>query len=597
MNCSRCGFGIPEDKRDNDTDTATCPRCGAVHSRTQFDYRKRLHDFLLAKAGPQLEMSLWDNGERRLRTRLRPNPLREWLVWIILSAMLLGTFLFCRYSSSYAKPALLLAFCIFLAADALLSCFEKLEIVIDGEEGRWRRKRLLPRKWITFRCAPDTRFVPLWRPISSFSDNSLLASIEVQNKGAAPEKRKLPCYNANKEFGILIMAFLEHSRLAGLDEREAAVHSEGCGDCLWLSGIVPVVPYGPWHFRSGFFRFLLIFFFPFAVRYAAEYVDGERYSLYGLRSEVFRTFFSDGQKCLSAIDSPPRNIGISYRWHKDWVKDRISLLLNLKDRLTQAVRNGDRQTESEIRGELMRLRNELTATWVDVRDFPHKLVAELACRMSDYDPLRDAGKSDKLDALFRSAVDDFDRFDCRRRDHRIKEEDFVAKLSSASNTVELMRAIHGLDENDQTNRLFEIARNWSVLVDMTAAHPRDRLLMMISANIDPSVLPIKWNGRTHVEFEFSALAGIDASEFGGSTDAVTLHPHSQRGGCVYTTARCGKHTLDKLDSIFDGKSYSFSENAYFLTPVGKVWPRRHLPISDAEGAKRVECPQDSFPER
>ena len=111
MNCSRCGFGIPEEKWDNDTDTATCPRCGSVHSRTQFDYRKRLHDFLLAKAGPQLEMSLWDNGERRLRTRLRPNPLRKWLVWIIMSVMLLGTFLFCRYSSSYAKPALLLASC------------------------------------------------------------------------------------------------------------------------------------------------------------------------------------------------------------------------------------------------------------------------------------------------------------------------------------------------------------------------------------------------------------------------------------------------------------------------------------------------------
>ena len=271
-----------------------------------------------------------------------------------------------------------------------------------------------------------------------------------------------------------------------------------------------------------------------------------------------------------SIDATPPYIGLSYRWHKDWVKEQASVLLDLKDRLTQAVRSGDKIAEAEIRNKLKRLRDELTETWAGGKNFPRKLVAELACRMAVYNPLREAKQHDELDELSRSAEDAFQRFDCQCHDHRVKEVDFLARLSAASNTVELMRAIHNLDEGDQTNRLIQIAKNWSVLVDMTAANPRDRLLLMISANVDPSVLPMKWDGKSFVRFEFSRLASVDSSAFGDSADAVTFYPSSTRSYRMYTTARCGEYTLDKLDSIFGGKSYKFSENAYFLTPVGKV---------------------------
>ena len=570
MKCCKCECDIPEDAWDKDTDTATCPRCDAVHSRMQFEYRTRLRDFLLSKAGPRVEIALWENGKRRLRTALCQNPLRKWSFWITLSVLLFTSYLG-YWQSAFFRSALFLVFSAFLAIWGLVACFGRLEVVIDGENGRWRCKRLWPRKWKTFRCAPGTRFIPLWRPVSSLSDDALLVHVEARNKDSDEAKRKLPCGGAHKEFGIVIMAFLEHSRLVALDEREAVEHSEGCGDCLWLSGTVPVVPYGPWHISSRFtITLLLIFLFPFVLRH----VEGDRGIMACCRIEVLRTFFSDGQKCLAEIDATPPYIGLSYRWHKDWVREQVSVLLDLKDRLTQAVRSGDKIAEAEIRNELKRLRDELTETWAGGKNFPRKLVAELACRMAVYNPLRDAKQHDELDELSRSAEDAFRRFDCQCHDHRVKEVDFLARLSAASNTVELMRAIHNLDEGDQTNRLIQIAKNWSVLVDMTAANPHDRLLLMISANVDPSVLPMKWNGRSHVKFEFPRLAGVDSSAFGDSTDAVTFYPSTSRSYRMYTKVRCGEYTLDKLDSIFGGKSYKFSENAYFLTPVGKVRPRQ-----------------------
>ena len=569
MKCCKCECDIPEDQWDNDTDTATCPRCGALHSRMQFEYRTRLRDFLLSKAGPRVEIALWENGKRRLRTALRENPLQKWGFWILLSVLLFISYIL--YGRSLFLSALFLVLPVLLAATALASCFERLEVIIDGENGRWRCKRLWPRKWKTFRCAPDTRFIPLWRPVSVFSDNAFLVHVEARNKGSDAAKRKLPCGGAHKEFGIVIMAFLEYSRLAGLDEREAVEHSEGCGNCLWLSGTVPVVPYGFWHIS---FRFIFNLLICLLAQFAAPYIDGDRRIMDNSRIEIISSFFSDGQKCLATIDSPPREIGISYRLHKDWVREQISVLLKLKGRLTQAVRSGDKIAEAEIRNELKRLRDELTETWAGGKNFPRKLVAELACRMAVYNPLREAKQHDELDELSRSAEDAFRRFDCQCHDHRVKEVDFLARLSAASNTVELMRAIHNLDEGDQTNRLIQIAKNWSVLVDITAANPHDRLLLMISANVDPSVLPMKWNGRSHVKFEFSRLASVDSSAFGDSADAVTFYPSTSRSYRMYTKVRCGEYTLDKLDSIFGGKSYKFSENAYFLTPVGKVRPRQ-----------------------
>ena len=569
MKCCKCECDIPEDAWDKDTDTATCPRCDAVHSRMQFEYRTRLRDFLLSKSGPRVEIALRENGESRLRTALDKNPLRKWGFWITLSAMLFISYIL--YGRSLFLSALFLVLSAISADWGLVACFGRLEIVIDGENGRWRRKRLWPRKWKTFRCTPDTRFIPLWRPVSVFSDNAFLVHVEVQNKDSDAARRKLPCGGAYKEFGIVIMAFLEYSRLAGLDEREAVEHSEGCGNCLWLSGIVPTVPYGFWHIS---FRFIFNLMICLLAQFAAPYIDGNRSAMDSYRIEILRSFFSDGQKCLATIDSTPRKIGISYRLHKDWVREQVSVLLDLKDRLTQAVRSGDKLAEAEIRGELKRLRDELTETWAGGKNFPRKLVAELACRMAVYNPLREAKQHDELDELSRSAEDAFRRFDCQCHDHRVKEVDFLARLSAASNTVELMRAIHNLDEGDQTNRLIQIAKNWSVLVDMTAANPHDRLLLMISANVDPSVLPMKWNGRSHVKFEFPRLAGVDSSAFGDSADAVTFYPSSTRSYRMYTIARCGEYTLDKLDSIFGGKSYKFSENAYFLTPVGKVRPRQ-----------------------
>ena len=569
MKCCKCECDIPEDAWDKDTDTATCPRCDAVHSRMQFEYRTRLRDFLLSKSGPRVEIALRENGESRLRTALDKNPLRKWGFWITLSAMLFISYIL--YGRSLFLSALFLVLSAISADWGLVACFGRLEIVIDGENGRWRRKRLWPRKWKTFRCTPDTRFIPLWRPVSVFSDNAFLVHVEVQNKDSDAARRKLPCGGAYKEFGIVIMAFLEYSRLAGLDEREAVEHSEGCGNCLWLSGIVPTVPYGFWHIS---FRFIFNLMICLLAQFAAPYIDGNRSAMDSYRIEILRSFFSDGQKCLATIDSTPRKIGISYRLHKDWVREQVSVLLDLKDRLTQAVRSGDKLAEAEIRGELKRLRDELTETWAGGKKFPQELVAELACRMAVYNPLREAKQHDELDELSRSAEDAFRRFDCQCHDHRVKEVDFLARLSAASNTVELMRAIHNLDEGDQTNRLIQIAKNWSVLVDMTAANPRDRLLLMISANVDPSVLPMKWDGKSFVRFEFSRLASVDSSAFGDSADAVTFYPSSTRSYRMYTTARCGEYTLDKLDSIFGGKSYKFSENAYFLTPVGKVRPRQ-----------------------
>lgn len=392
MKCCKCECNIPEDAWDKDTDTATCPRCDAVHSRMQFEYRTRLRDFLLSKSGPRVEIALRENGESRLRTALDKNPLRKWGFWITLSALLFISYIL--YGRSLFLSALFLVLSAISAYWGLVACFGRLEIVIDGENGRWRRKRLWPRKWKTFRCTPDTRFIPLWRPVSVFSDNAFLVHVEVRDKGSDAAKRKLPCGGAYKEFGIVIMAFLEYSRLAGLDEREAVEHSEGCGNCLWLSGIVPTVPYGFWRIS---FRFIFNLMTCLLAQFAAPYIDGNRSAMDSYRIEILRSFFSDGQKCLATIDSTPRKIGISYRLHKDWVREQVSVLLDLKDRLTQAVRSGDKLAEAEIRGELTRLRDELTETWAGGKNFSRRLVAELACRMAVYDPLREAKQQDKLD--------------------------------------------------------------------------------------------------------------------------------------------------------------------------------------------------------
>ena len=89
--------------------------------------------------------------------------------------------------------------------------------------------------------------------------------------------------------------------------------------------------------------------------------------------------------------------------------------------------------------------------------------------------------------------------------------------------------------------------------------------MLVSANVDPSVLPRSWDGKSFVRFEFGTLEGVDAAEFGGGAEAVTVY-----SGCCTSV---GAYTLDKLSAIVDGKAYEFGENAYFLTPVGKVFPR------------------------
>ena len=75
----------------------------------------------------------------------------------------------------------------------------------------------------------------------------MLQHVMVQNDGVPSVKIKFPCSVISVEFGIVIVAFLEYSRLSGLDDLEAEERSVDCGDCEWLSGNVKPVPYSPWH--------------------------------------------------------------------------------------------------------------------------------------------------------------------------------------------------------------------------------------------------------------------------------------------------------------------------------------------------------------
>lgn len=524
-------------------------------------YRDKLKEFLLSKAGPRVKMSLGEDGENRLCTAI-------WNDFIGLSILPLA-FVYSMVVFLFA-----LAGCPgvawFFALLGILggigfwhACVRRIEIVVKGEEGRWRRCGFWKGRWKSFRCAPATKVVPLWRP-GSLSGGAVLQHVMVQNDGVSSVKIKFPGRVIPVEFGIVIVAFLEYSRLSGLDDLEAEERSVDCGDCEWLSGNVKPVPYSPWRISSRFAINLLTWG---VCCLGMPYVIGRDWVKNDFRRSVLRILYEDGKDSdyLSLVDCPPSNIGLNYRWHKSWVKENFAELLRLKARLVQASENGDKEAEAQIRAELRRHRDELVDVWASWKNYPRELVATLACRLAEDYPHRDIPADSQLRKCWASGFYDFGRFSCVRNRNRITEAEYLARLSACSNSVDLIRVIQDLDPNDQTNELVQIAKRWSVLVDLTAKNPSNRRIMLVSANVDPSVLPRSWDGKSFVRFEFGALEGVDAAEFGGGAEAVTVYS----GHCTSV----GAYTLDKLSSIFHGKAYEFGENAYYLTPVGKVFPR------------------------
>ena len=102
---------------------------------------------------------------------------------------------------------------------------------------------------------------------------------------------------------------------------------------------------------------------------------------------------------------------------------------------------------------------------------------------------------------------------------------------------------------------------WSFAVNLPEDAPDD-FPVMISANVDPSGLPRKWDGQ----FEPAAhdwlkpLAGAPPSRLGNFAMVVV-----RKGGAAQVIKR--KYMIPKC--VFNGTPYELGPDTYFLTPVGR----------------------------
>ena len=136
-----------------------------------------------------------------------------------------------------------------------------------------------------------------------------------------------------------------------------------------------------------------------------------------------------------------------------------------------------------------------------------------------------------------------------------------AELCSCSNSVEFAEKVSaGLDE-DGKKLMLRAGREWSFAVNVPHDAP-DTFPVMITANVDPAVLPREWDGKTGKDelIELKPIEGVEPLRFGNRGIVVV-----RKGGA----AQVVKRRYMKLGTIFGDKPFKLGKDTYFLTPVGR----------------------------
>lgn len=191
-------------------------------------------------------------------------------------------------------------------------------------------------------------------------------------------------------------------------------------------------------------------------------------------------------------------------------------------------------------------------------------VLALVCLLVPY--LMSARLSAEIDAMSSSGHDLFSLQVQNRVEHEANAAVPLVDGSSCSNTLEYVRKLIEQTGGSDADKFYRAAGQWVIALNVPEDAP-DVFPVMFSANFDPSVLPREWDG------EMDAIRHLEVKPIGG----VDL-PNCLSGNRVFVICKggaaqmCDARYLTLL-SLFH-IPYKLPENACFLTPVGKVWPRK-----------------------
>ena len=136
--------------------------------------------------------------------------------------------------------------------------------------------------------------------------------------------------------------------------------------------------------------------------------------------------------------------------------------------------------------------------------------------------------------------------------------------TTCSNSIEFIEKLlaqHRPDEKSEWIR--QERRQWSVAVNVPESAMN--FPVFVSANLDPSQFPRAWDGVTDADrkLELAQLPGADKLRIGKKA-VVIVH----KGGAASVCK--AKYCI--LKCVFNCP-YELGDDTYFLTPVGKVWPK------------------------
>ena len=141
---------------------------------------------------------------------------------------------------------------------------------------------------------------------------------------------------------------------------------------------------------------------------------------------------------------------------------------------------------------------------------------------------------------------------------------FWVDPTTCSNSVEFIEKLlaqHRPDEKAEW--IQQEAHQWSVAVNVPES--ATNFPVFVSANLDPSQFPRVWNGVTDADrkFELAQLPGADELRIGKKAVVIV---RKSGAASVHKAKYC------QIKFILNG-SYELGEDAYFLTPAGKVRPK------------------------
>ena len=142
---------------------------------------------------------------------------------------------------------------------------------------------------------------------------------------------------------------------------------------------------------------------------------------------------------------------------------------------------------------------------------------------------------------------------------RTERKDCGVDVTACTNSWKLVEELCEVFE-DKTG-LASRAGEWSFAVNLPP-DALDTFPLMISANVDPSVLPREWDGETDKDkrLDLPPLECVEPLRFGNRAIVIV-----RKNG----VSQVIKRKYMTLGTIFGDKAYKLGEDTYFLTPVGK----------------------------